>query len=97
MSRGCGARGNWALTEPGRVVVRHGVTIHGTTTLAATMPVHASQLYARNVTELLREFVQEDALALNFDDEIIKGACVTHGGNIANDAVAAATAARRSA
>jgi NAD(P) transhydrogenase subunit alpha len=91
------AGGNCELTEPDRVVVRHGVTIHGPTNLPATMPVHASQLYARNVTELLREFVQEDALALNFDDEIVRGACVTHGGNIVNDAVAAATAARRSA
>jgi len=91
------AGGNCELTEPDRVVVRHGVTIHGPTNLPATMPVHASQLYARNVTELLREFVQEEALALNFDDEIVRGACVTHGGNIVNDAVAAATAARRSA
>jgi len=62
------------------------------------MPVHASQLYARNVTELLREFVKDGALALQFDDEVIKNACVTHGGNIVNEAVAAATAAvRRSA
>ena len=46
------------------------------------MPVHASQLYARNVTELLREFVKDGALALDFDDEIIRGACVTHGGEV---------------
>ena len=79
------------------MVVRHGVTIHGPTNLPATMPVHASQLYARNVTELLREFVKDGALALAFDDEVIKGACVTHGGAVVSDAVKAALAARKTA
>src|SRR5712691_9864012 len=55
------AGGNCELTEPDQVVVRHGVTIHGPTNLPATMPVHASQLYARNVTELLHEFVKNGA------------------------------------
>ena len=91
------AGGNCELTEPDRIVIKHGVTIHGPTNLPATMPVHASQLYARNVTELLREFVKEGALALQFDDEVIKGACVTHGGEIVNEAVAAVVATRRSA
>jgi NAD(P) transhydrogenase subunit alpha len=91
------AGGNCELTEPDRVVVRHGVTIHGPTNLPATMPVHASQLYARNVTELLRELVRDGALALDFDDEIVKGACVTHGGAVVNDAVRAAVAARKTA
>jgi NAD(P) transhydrogenase subunit alpha len=87
------AGGNCELTEPDRVVVRHGVTIHGPTNLPATMPVHASQLYARNVSELLRELVKDGALALDFDDEIIKAACVTHDGAIVNQAVQAALAA----
>jgi len=91
------AGGNCELTEPDQVVVRHGVTIHGPTNLPATMPVHASQLYARNVTELLREFVKDGALALDLDDEIVKGACVTHGGEVVNDAVRAAVAARKTA
>ncbi|MGE0821691.1 MAG: Re/Si-specific NAD(P)(+) transhydrogenase subunit alpha [Candidatus Binatia bacterium] len=89
--------GNCELTEADRIVVKHGVTIHGPINLPATMPVHASQLYARNVTELLRELVKDGALALRFDDEVIKGACVTHSGTIVNEAVAAAAAARRSA
>ena len=84
------AGGNCELTEPDHVVVKHGVTIHGPTNLPATMPVHASQLYARNVTELLREFVKDGALALQLDDEIVKSACVTHNGTIVNEAVAAA-------
>ena len=91
------AGGNCELTEPDQVVTKHGVTIHGPTNLPSSMPVHASQLYARNVTELLREFVKDGALTLQFDDEVIKGACVTHNGTIVNEAVAAAAEVRRSA
>jgi NAD(P) transhydrogenase subunit alpha len=91
------AGGNCELTEPDTVVVKHGITIHGPTNLPATMPVHASQLYARNVTELLREFVRDGALALDFDDEVIRGACVTHGGEVINGAVKAVLAARKTA
>jgi NAD(P) transhydrogenase subunit alpha len=91
------AGGNCELTEPDQVVIKHGVTIHGPTNLPAIMPVHASQLYARNVAELLREFIKDGALALQFDDEVIKGACVTHGGSIVNEGVAAALAAGRGA
>ena len=79
------------------LLVTGGVTIHGPTNLPATVPVHASQLYARNVTELLRELVKDGALALDFDDEVIKGACVTHGGAVVNEAVKAALAARKTA
>ena len=61
------------------------------------MPVHASQLYARNVTELLRELVKDGALALDFDDEVVKGACVTHGGEVVSDAVKATLSARKTA
>jgi len=81
------AGGNCELTEADQVVIKHGVTIHGPTNLPASVPVHASQLYARNVTELLKEFVKDGALALNFEDEVIKGACVTHGGEVVNEAV----------
>ncbi len=91
------AGGNCELTEPDRVVVTHGVTIHGPTNLPATMPVHASQLYARNVTELLNELVKDGALALDFDDEIIKAACVTHAGAVVSQAVQAALAAGKPA
>jgi len=92
------AGGNCELTQPDKVVVvEHGVTIHGPTNLPATMPVHASQLYARNVTELLRELVKDGALALDFDDEVVKGACVTHGGEVVSDAVKATLSARKTA
>jgi H+-translocating NAD(P) transhydrogenase subunit alpha len=91
------AGGNCELTEPDRVLAVHGVTIHGPTNLPATVPVHASQLYARNVTELLKEFVKDGALALDFTDEVIKATCVTHGGEIVNEAVKAALAGERTA
>jgi len=86
------AGGNCELTEPDRVVTVNGVTIHGPTNLPATVPVHASQLYARNVTELLKTFVKDGALALDFSDEIIKATCVTHGGEVVNEVVKATLA-----
>jgi NAD(P) transhydrogenase subunit alpha len=72
------AGGNCELTEPGEVVVKHDVTIASPLNLPSTMPEHASQLYARNVQALLELFLDDDAnLALNWDDEVIAGACVT--------------------
>ncbi|MCG3150095.1 MAG: NAD(P) transhydrogenase subunit alpha part 1 [Verrucomicrobiae bacterium] len=73
--------GNCELTEPGQTVVKHGVTIIGPVNLPATLAVHASQLYAKNVTELLKLLITKDGkLNLDFNDEIIKGACITHAG-----------------
>jgi NAD(P) transhydrogenase subunit alpha len=71
------AGGNCELTEPGEEVVREGVTIVGLTNLPSTMPFHASQLYARNVFALLHHLAPEGTLALDWDDEITSGACVT--------------------
>jgi proton-translocating NAD(P)+ transhydrogenase subunit alpha len=88
------AGGNCELTQPDKTIVAHGVIIHGPTNLPATVPVHASQLYARNVSELLRELVKDGALKLDFEDEIVKGACVTHAGAIVNEAVKSALATR---
>lgn len=70
--------GNCEATKPGEVITINGVTIVGTLNLPATLPVHASQLYARNVTELLKLIVTKDGqLKLDFSDEIIRSACVT--------------------
>jgi NAD(P) transhydrogenase subunit alpha len=71
------AGGNCELTEPGEEVVREGVTIVGFTNLPSSMPFHASQLYARNVSALLHHLAPEGELALDWDDEITAGACVT--------------------
>ncbi|MBA3347491.1 MAG: Re/Si-specific NAD(P)(+) transhydrogenase subunit alpha [Actinobacteria bacterium] len=70
------AGGNCELTEPGQEVEREGVTIVGLTNLAALVPHHASQLYARNVTALLQHLAPGGELTLDFDDEITSGACV---------------------
>ncbi len=64
----------------------NGVTIHGTRNLAATVPTHASQLYARNVTALITLLVRDGAVHLDFDDEIVDGACVTHDGAVRKSA-----------
>jgi NAD(P) transhydrogenase subunit alpha len=74
---GAEAGGNCELTEPGEVVQRDGVTVVGLTNLPSTMPFHASQLYARNVSSLLQHLAPEGELALDWDDEITAGACVT--------------------
>ena len=71
------AGGNCELTEPGEEVVREGVTLVGLTNLPSSMPYHASQLYARNVVALLQHLAPVGELALDFDDEITAGACVT--------------------
>jgi len=81
------AGGNCELTEPGETVVRHDVKIVSPLNLPASMAEHSSQLFARNVLALLELFVGEDgSLKLDFDDEIVKGACVVRDGEIVNDA-----------
>jgi NAD(P) transhydrogenase subunit alpha len=78
--------GNCELTEPGQTVVKYDVTIAGPLNLPSEMPDHASQLYARNVQSLLELMVGEGgALELDFDDEIIAGACITRDGEIVHE------------
>jgi H+-translocating NAD(P) transhydrogenase subunit alpha len=77
--------GNCELTEPGEIVVRHGVTIVGPLNLASTMADHASSLYSKNVQSLLALMVEEGALKLNFEDEVIAGACITRDGEIVHE------------
>jgi NAD(P) transhydrogenase subunit alpha len=80
--------GNCELTRAGETIERHGVTIMGPLNLPAGMPVHASQMYARNMQAFLGLVIdKEGKLTLDFEDEIIKGTCVTHEGRIVNDAV----------
>ncbi len=92
------AGGNCELTEPGEIVVGHDVKIVSPLNLPAQMPEHSSQLFARNVLALLDLMVGEDGqLKLDFEDEIIAGACVVRKGEIvhpgAKSAVAAASGA----
>ena len=79
------AGGNCELTEPGETVVRHDVKIVSPLNLPASMAEHSSQLFARNVLALLDLFVGEDgALQLDFEDEVVSGACVVRDGEIVN-------------
>src|ERR687897_1637160 len=78
--------GNCELTEAGQTVVKEDVTIVGPVNLAATMPDHASSLYARNIQSLLGVMTgEEGALKLDFDDEVIAGACITRDGQIVHE------------
>jgi H+-translocating NAD(P) transhydrogenase subunit alpha len=80
------AGGNCELTEPGETVVVDDVAIVSPLNLPSTMPEHASQLYARNVMSLLELLTGEDGqLELNFDDEVVAGACVTRDGEIVHE------------
>jgi H+-translocating NAD(P) transhydrogenase subunit alpha len=71
------AGGNCELTEPGRTVVKHDVTIASPLNLPATMPEHASELYSKNITALLDLLITDGELAPDFDDEVIAESCVT--------------------
>ena len=93
--------GNCELTVPDETVVRHGVTILGPTNLAASVPYHASQMYARNVVTLIQHLVQREKgadgkasgpprLVLNMDDEITKEIVVTKDGTVVHAARARA-------
>ncbi len=74
--------GNCELTQSGKTVVEHGVTIIGRINLASEVPYHASQMYARNVTTFLLYMVKEGKLQINRQDEIVRETLVTHGGEI---------------
>src|SRR5262249_25499638 len=74
--------GNCALTEPGQEVVKHGVTILGPTNLPSTVPFHASQMYARTVTNYLTQLLKDGRIRLDLDDELTRGPLVTHQGEI---------------
>jgi len=77
--------GNCAMTLPGKVVEVDGVWVDGTTNIPSTMALHASQLYARNITNLLQLLVRNGELQLNLEDEIIRSCCVTHAGQIVSE------------
>ncbi len=88
------AGGNCELSEPGQSVLRHDVKILAPLNVPSTMAESASQLYARNIQALLGLMISEDgALALDFDDEVIAGACITRGGEIVHEGAAKAAAA----
>jgi H+-translocating NAD(P) transhydrogenase subunit alpha len=85
--------GNCELTEPGREAVKHGVLLSGLTNLPSTVPFHASQMYARTVTNYLLHLVKDGKVELDLADELTRGPLVTHGGEVVHEAVKATLAA----
>lgn len=79
--------GNCELTKAGETVEAHGVKVIGPVNLPASMPDHASQLYARNLQALIELITEGGQLALDFDDEIVAGCCITHDGEVVNERV----------
>jgi NAD(P) transhydrogenase subunit alpha len=88
--------GNCELSEPGETVVVHDVKILAPLNVPSTLAEHASQLYARNIQALLGLMVEEGELKLDFEDEVIAGACITRGGEIVNEGAKAAAGAATS-
>jgi NAD(P) transhydrogenase subunit alpha len=80
--------GNCELTVPGETVTRHNVVIVGPVNLPSSLPLHASQMYSRNVQALLLHLVHEGELVLDFEDEITRETCVAHGGRVTREPVA---------
>ena len=92
------AGGNCEVSEAGERKLVDGVTVIAPLNLPSTLPDHASQLYARNVQSLLELLVNEEgALELNFEDDIVAGACITRGGEIVHEGAKAAAGAGSSA
>jgi NAD(P) transhydrogenase subunit alpha len=79
--------GNCELTRAGEVVERHGVSVHGAVNLPATLPINASQMYSKNVVTLFDHLYKDPEKGLDFEDEITRGACLTHAGEIRNELV----------
>jgi NAD(P) transhydrogenase subunit alpha len=77
--------GNCELSKPGETVVEHDVTIHAPLDLPSSMSVHASQMLSRNHAAFLQLLIKNGALALNFDDEIVRESCITHEGKIVHE------------
>lgn len=74
--------GNCELTRKGETVRHQGVVIHGPTNIASTIPVHASEMYAKNLYNLLSPFIEDGRLDLDWEDEVIRDAALTHEGAI---------------
>ncbi|HKG47186.1 MAG TPA: Re/Si-specific NAD(P)(+) transhydrogenase subunit alpha [Pyrinomonadaceae bacterium] len=86
--------GNCALSQADVTIERDGVTIIAPTNLPATIPVHASQLYSRNVTSFLSLLIKDKQLQIDMKDDVVGPSCVTHNGEVVNQRVAAALQAQ---
>jgi len=78
--------GNCELTEAGKQVTHNNVIVYGPVNVPSMLPVHASEMYAKNLLNFLSPFIEEGELKLDWDDEIIAGSCLTHDGEIRHEA-----------
>ena len=74
--------GNCELTKPNHSVVAHGVTIHGPENLAGTVPYHASQMYAKNISTFLLHLIKKGEIKIDLEDEITKETLLTRDGDV---------------
>lgn len=79
--------GNCELSKPNEIVNHDGVYIYAPTNLPSTIPVHASQLFSRNVTAFCNLLAKDGALNLDFDDDILSGSCIVYEGEIRNERI----------
>ena len=77
--------GNCELTKKDEIITHNGVTIDGISNIPGSMPVHASELYAKNITAFITYMIEDGELKLNLDDEIISGSMYTHLGEITHE------------
>ena len=77
--------GNCELTKKDEIIAHNGVTIDGSSNIPGSMPVHASELYAKNITAFLTYMIEDGELKLNLDDEIISGSMYTHLGEVTHE------------
>lgn len=80
--------GNCTLSKPGETIEHHGVVIHAPLNVASQVPVHASEMYAKNLLNFLTLLIKNGEYQPDFNDEVIAGACVTRDGAIVNEAIA---------
>lgn len=79
--------GNCEISELGKVVKKHGVTIIGEPNLPSLVPTHASEMYSKNILSLIQHIGKDGKIVLKLEDEIVKGALITHNGEVVNQRV----------
>lgn len=84
--------GNCELTKPNHTIVAHGVTIHGQENLAGTVPYHASQMYAKNISTFLNHLIKKGEVKINLEDEITKETLLTRNGEVVHPRIREALA-----
>ena len=79
--------GNCEVTVPDETVTKHGVTVHGPLNLPTNLPKHASQMYSKNLSNLLKELWKEESPEFDFENEVVDNTCIIHNGEIRNEMV----------